>query len=111
MSELLPEDLAVLQHALGVDKHGQGAMYRNHFAAGGEDVAVCQRLVRAGLMRQVATTSVFPDQNFVVTEMGKTAVREQSPPPPKLTRSQRRYREFLDSDSGISFREWLRWRT
>lgn len=34
---------------------------------------------------------------------------EASPRPPKLTRSQMRYQRFLDADSGVSFREWLRY--
>ncbi len=32
----------------------------------------------------------------------------ESPKPPKLTRSQIRYREFLRADSGLSFIEWIR---
>lgn len=31
---LTSEQLHVLQHALGLDKYGQGEMYRNHFCAG-----------------------------------------------------------------------------
>ena len=43
-----------------------------------------------------------------VTEAGKQAVRDESPPPPKLTRSQKRYRRFLNADTGRPFREWLK---
>jgi len=31
-------------------------------------------------------------------------------PVPKITRSQRRYRDFLNADSGLTFIEWLRYR-
>jgi hypothetical protein len=38
---------------------------------------------------------------------GIDVVAFESPLPPKLTRSQKRYRDFLSSDCGYSFREWL----
>lgn len=107
-SKLSPEQLQVLQHALGVDQHGQGQMYRNHFCAGGGDVAICQSLIDLGYMKLHRTTEMFPDFNCSVTDAGKEAVRQESPPPPKLTRSQKRYREFLRADTGRSFIEWLR---
>ena len=52
--------------------------------------------------------SPYPYYNCSVTEAGIEAVRHESPTPPKLTRSQRRYREFLDADSGMSFMEWVK---
>ena len=39
---------------------------------------------------------------------GKAAMLAESPKPPKLTRSQQRYRRFLKADVGVSFREWLK---
>lgn len=42
--------LEILQHALGVDKYGQGEMYRNHFCAGVDDEATCRELVEMGYM-------------------------------------------------------------
>jgi hypothetical protein len=60
-------------------------------------------------MKQHLTTEVFPYFNCSVTEDGKRAMLAASPNPPKLTRSQRRYREFLDADSGLSFLEWLKY--
>lgn len=100
--------LELLQHALGVDQYGHGAMYRDHFAAGPADEPVCRELIALGLMRRVATTEMFCDFNCRVTDEGKRLVREQSPRPPKLTRSQVRYREFLDADSGLKFEEWMK---
>lgn len=109
MPELTAEQLHVLQHSLGVDKYGQGQQYRNHFCAGGKDESICRELVAMGYMQQHATTECLPYFNCSVTEDGKRAMDEQSPHPPKLTRSQQRYRQFLNHDSGLSFREWLKY--
>lgn len=108
---LTPRQLDILQHSLGVDQYGQGEMYRNRFCAGGDDEDVCRELVALGYIQQHRTTDWLPYFNCSVTEAGKQAVREQSPKPPKLTRSQIRYREFLKSGWDRSFREWLGWRT
>lgn len=100
--------LDVLQHSLGVDKYGRGEMYRNHFCAGGDDEPTCRELVALGLMQQHRTTETFPYFNCSVTEEGKRVVREESPKPPKLTRSQKRYRDWQDADGGQRFGDWLR---
>ncbi len=105
---LTRSQLEILQHALGVDEYGRGAMYRNHFCAGGGDEEICRELVALGFM-STFTRSYLPYYNCTVTEAGKTAMREQSPNPPKLTRSQRRYRAFLSADTGCSFGEWLKY--
>lgn len=104
------KQLQILQHALGVDQYGQGEIRRNHFCAGADDEPTCRELVALGYMRQHRTTEVFPYFNCSVTEEGKAAMSRESPKPPKLTRSQRRYREFLAADSGITFGEWMRWK-
>lgn len=103
---LTAEQLHVLQHSLGLDEYGQGAMYRNHFCAGGADEDICRSLVGLGYM-ETFTRSYLPYYNCTVTEAGKEAVRRESPKPPKLTRGQRRYREFLSADTGETFLEWL----
>jgi hypothetical protein len=109
MSDILTdEQLGILQHSLGLDKHGQGTMYRNHFCAGKGDEDICRSLVQMGYMQQHATTQAYPYYNCSVTERGKVAVLEQSPKPPILTRGQRRYREFLKADTGRSLIEWLK---
>lgn len=101
--------LEIMQHALGLDQYGQGAMYRNHFCAGGDTETVCRELVAMGLMKQHATTDLFPDFNCSVTEAGIAAVREHSPKPPKKTRSQLRYERFMSWNDafGGTFREFL----
>ncbi len=106
---MTPEQLHILQHSLGVDQYGRGKMYRNHFCAGGDDERICRELIALGYMQQHRTTQLFPDFNCSVTESGKRAMLANSPAPPKLTRSQQRYRRFLKADCGLSFREWLKW--
>ena len=71
--------LAILQHALGVDRYGQGTTHRNHFCAGGGDETICQELVIMGYMK------TFERSYYLVTEMGKAAMLIESPKPPKLT--------------------------
>lgn len=105
---MTPEQLQILQHSLGVDQYGQGRMYRNHFCAGGSDVAICRELVALGYMHQHQTTDWLPYFNCSVTEDGKAAMIRESPKPPKLTRGQKRYRQFLKADTGESFGQWLK---
>lgn len=101
--------LHVLQHALGVDEFGQGPAYRNFFCAGGGDETLCRELIALGFMKQHATTEWLPYFNCSVTDAGKAAVVDESPKPPKLSRSKQRYLTFLREDCGHSFGEWLRW--
>lgn len=103
--------LEILQHALGVNRYGQiprghDGYYRNYFCAGGRDEVDCLELVSLGFM-ETFEQAMLPYYNCTVTEAGKQAMRDASPKPPKLSRSQRRYREFLAADSGESFMEWL----
>jgi len=114
------QQLEILQHSLGLDKFGRCHYYRdgrelygfmpnrNHYCAGGSDEDVCRELVALGLMKQHLTTEVFNYYNCSVTDDGKRMVREQSPEPPKVTRSKARYDRFLRADSGLSFGEWMK---
>jgi hypothetical protein len=109
-----PRHLEILQHALGVDQYGRTPKgytpyTRNFFCAGARDEPDCRALVALGCMEQRRTTSVFPDFNCAVTAEGIKEMYEASPKAPKLTRSQMRYRRFLDADCGMSFRDWLRY--
>lgn len=109
MSAINQRHLEVLQHALGADKYGQGGGYRNHFCAGGDDEATCRELVEMGLMYVFRpNASPYPYYNCAVTEDGKRVMKEISPKPPKLSRAQRRYRDFLNADSGVGFGEWIK---
>jgi hypothetical protein len=114
MRERLRSDLLhILQHSLGLDEHGRGRSYRNHFVADapGGDYALCRELVEMGLMAQHGPSEIFGGNDsycFVVIDRGREVVAEQSPPPPRLSRSKQRYRRWLDADSSLSFGEWLR---
>ncbi len=105
---MTPEQLQILQHALGVDEFGQGKQYRNHFCAGGADESTCRELVSLGYM-ETFERSYLPSYNCTVTQAGKDAMAAESPKPPKLTRGQIRYREFISADCGLRFGEWLKY--
>jgi hypothetical protein len=102
-----PEHLQILQHTLGLDQYGQGKSYRNYFVTYEGDTAI-DELVRAGFMADRGSSAMCGGMHvYYVTDAGIGAVRNESPSPPKLTRSQRRYLAFLNADSGLSFGEWL----
>ncbi|NSX84422.1 hypothetical protein G6L86_02375 [Agrobacterium tumefaciens] len=106
--------LHILQHSLGLDQYGRGTFYRNHFVTGegSNDHADCMALVEAGYMGvRKSHPLAGGDDGFWVTEAGKRAVREHSPTPPKLTRDQQRYRDWLAYDGGMSFIDYLKWRS
>jgi len=116
MSDKLMESaggLHILQHSLGLDQCGRGDSYRNHFVTGegSDDFRTCMALLDAGLMRMSVRKAWLGGMDtFFVTDAGKAYVAEHSPPPPKLTASQRRYREWLDiSDAtGETFIDFCR---
>ncbi|UXS00803.1 hypothetical protein [Agrobacterium tumefaciens] len=105
------DQLHILQHSLGLDEYGRGSMYRNHFVTGegSKDHAACMSLVAAGYM---AVRKNHPlaggDDCFTVTEEGKRAVIANSPSPPKLTRGQQNYQDYLDYDGSLPFIEFLK---
>lgn len=110
MSETRTRWLEILQHSVGLDRYGQGREYRNRFVTdpGSKDFDTCRELTLAGLMDNRGPHPLCGGGHlFTVTEAGLRYVRDHSPKPPKLTRSARRYQDFLASDTGMSFREWL----
>lgn len=109
----IPQDLGILQHSLGLDHHGRGQSHRNHFAAdpGTRDHDICVGLVWAGMMtmRRSKPGGMWDGMDFFfVTDAGRAWVAQASPPPPKLTRSQRRWLRYLDGGSDMPFGEWIR---
>lgn len=103
-------NLHILQHSLGLDDYGQGRQYRNHFVTGpgSKDWDACRELVEAGLMVEKKHPLITRgDSVFYVTEAGIDYVKANSPKPPSLTRSQQRYRDFLNADTGETFSEYL----
>jgi len=108
---ITPEALHVLRHSLGVGERGNKPSYRNHFVTGDgtTDYPICMGLVDAGLMkRHPGSVLTGGDWCFTVTKAGRDLVEATKEPEPKLTRSQRRYREFLDHDTHLKFIDWLR---
>jgi hypothetical protein len=105
--------LHFMQHALGLDEYGQGTWYRNHFVSGPDCDGweeLCD-LEQLGLMRRRGPSPLFGGDDgycFTVTDEGKQYVRENSPTPPKLSRSAVRYRRWLNSGADIPFGAWLR---
>ncbi|EKT4091512.1 hypothetical protein QEG23_000997 [Stenotrophomonas maltophilia] len=111
----LPDaELQILRHALGVGEGGLERSYRNHFVTGegGADHRHCAALVECGFMvRRAGNAITGGDDLFTVTAAGRAAVQEHILQPPKLTRSQQRYQQFLRYDGGVTFGEYLRgWR-
>lgn len=104
-------DLHILQHSLGVDQYGQGDQYRNHFVTGegSTDHPICNDLVERGLMTVRRDSQMCGGMDiFHVTDAGKRWMAANSPPPPKLTKGQERYRRYLAADSSLSFGDWLK---
>lgn len=109
-------ELHVLQHTLGVNKYGQGTQYRNHFccAPGYSDYETCYSLAKQGYMIHRGS-SILPERNvfFHATPEGRAAMARDSPEPPKLTRSQRRYQQYHNSGAadayGWNFGDWLKY--
>lgn len=105
------EQLQILQHALGADQYGQWPKgnewyYRDYFI--GED-PICEDLVALGHMNKFpGNAATGGDPCYRVTGNGIVAMRQSSPRAPRLTRSQKRYRDFLDSDTGMKFGEWIK---
>lgn len=105
------KQLHILQHSLGLDQYGRGTFYRNHFVTGegSKDHADCMALVAAGFMTVRSGNELSGGSDvFRVTDAGKAAVAEHSPSPPKLTRSQQNYQDWLNYDGSLSFIEYVK---
>lgn len=113
--------LHILQHSLGCDEYGQTKQrlridddgcfgyYRNRYVSDPTPdlVALCE----AGLLKDHGPYEVTGGMHYYrVTKEGLRAMKTHSPKPPVLTRSQRVYREFIDSDCDWTFGEYLKWR-
>ena len=113
MSKLSPQQLHILQHSLGVNEYGEGRQYRNHFVTSPEipDGKLCEELVSLGMMRSQGARALAGGMHcYNVTPKGIDAVALQStarPPRPKLNRSQQRYRDYVDSETSLTFGEWI----
>lgn len=110
---LTKQQFEILRHAIGADEFGRRRADRNHFVTGvgSTDHPTCVSLVELGLMTcRERFALAGGDDVFFVTDAGIDALRAHAKTPPRLTRSQLRYREWLESDSTWSFEEWLKHR-
>ena len=116
---MTPEQLHILQHSLGADKFGcnsdgirGGKFHRDYYCAGlnnNDVMGDILYLVSQGWMREGHKINEGRGQCFFVTVLGLSAMLNASPKPPKLTRDQKRYRDFLRADCGYSFGEYLKY--
>lgn len=108
---ITPEQLDILRHALGLNDRGStDAGRRNWFATtpDSRDGQICQQLVAAGLMDDCGLVKWTPGEHvYRATGAGKLIAATSVTPEPNMTRSQRRYAEYLSADSGETFGEWL----
>ncbi len=99
-------ELHCLRHALGLDDNGNGREYRNYYATDPGDKTIFA-LEKLGDMEAYTTMDTSSGLVYYrVTDKGKARVKACRPPP--LSRSKKRYRMFLETDSGLSFLEWLK---
>lgn len=112
--KLSPSQLHILQHSLGLDRYGRGREYRNSFVTGhgSKDFEGCQALVAGGCMVNHGDRKLFSGHCFSVTDWGRLKMHEQSPRPPRLTRAQKRWQEWIDVADVFcgDFRAWLRYK-
>jgi hypothetical protein len=113
---LTESQLHIIQHSLGLDQYGRGREYRNHFVTGpgSSDFADCEALVDGNCMvvRRNLPLAGGPGNNcYTVTNWGRRKMHEQSPEPSKVSKSKKRYLEYLEvADCFDGFRDWLRYK-
>lgn len=111
--------LHILRHAIGYDDDGKDRYpnarsldgRRNRFITGPDstDWPACQELAAHGWLQDCGPMNTFGgDHYFQVTDSGRAVVLLHKPVPKPLTRSQRRYRAFLDGIGDMKFGDWLK---
>lgn len=115
--------LHILQHSLGCDQYGRSehrgadegdgcfGYYRNRYVSDPEPDLI--ELVTFGLLKDHGPQSLAGGMHcYTVTEHGLAHMRLDSPKPPKLTRSQQRWRDYLKvADCFESFGAYLKYLT
>ena len=110
------EALHIIQHSLGCDANGETTyrgrdegdgcfeFYRNRYVSDPEPLLVA--MVADGLLEDRGAVKMYGGMHYYrVTQRG---VAEMKLRRKKLTPAQRRYREFLNADCGMSFGNWLK---
>lgn len=118
IKDLTEKEIAIVLHTLGLSNGGIES-YRNHFVAspGHHDLPTLESLVAKGAMVEGAVPSFLGARSLVfyvcpewVTAAEAYARKKKAEQEAKLTRSQRRYRRYLESDGVFnSFRDFLRY--
>lgn len=101
------QKLDLLRHTIGWGRESN----RNHFVAGegSANCDICRALVNEGRMVEYAPSDLTGgDPLFLATPAGREWTAANAPPAPKLTPGQRRYRDYLKSDSNLAFGDWLK---
>lgn len=112
MQSISTQEKQVLFHTLGINYRDEA--FRNYFVAGSthSDMPTIISLIRKGLMCAGGTSITSYEQYFYVTEAGKIIARklkkEEITSRQKLTRSQKRYRNFLSCGCSNTFGECLK---
>jgi hypothetical protein len=96
----------ILHHTLGL-RTDRREPYRNHYVAGQGHHAQAdlEALELAGLMERTQSPGFLADGDmvFICTQAGIDHAIDHLPPEPKRTK----YQEYLDSDCGLTFAEWM----
>jgi len=117
---MTPNQLHILQHSLGCDQYGHATKiyrdendgcfnyYRNRYVSDPDPNLIA--LVEMGYMEDRGSYGTLTGgmHCYMVTKEGVAAMKRESPERPYLSRSQRRYRAFLDADGCLTFGEWLK---
>ena len=114
MHGLEASQVDVLMHTLGYSR-GNPESSRNHYVAGGEDVAICRSLVELGLMEERPACDLSGgDPVFLASSLGRVKAKRMALDMldmdwdgKPMTASRKRYLAFLEADTGESFRQWL----
>jgi hypothetical protein len=110
------EKLQIIQHSLGCNEYGECGReyrdeddgcfvyYRNRYVA--DPNPVLAEMVADGLLVDNGSVKVYGGMHYYkVTKAGMDAMLANAP---RLTRAQKRYRAYLNSDSGMTFGQWLK---
>lgn len=114
--KLTPSQLHIIQHSLGLDQYGRGREYRNSFVApkDGNDWNDLQALVTGSCMVYHGPQKIFGEMHgFQVTDWGRQKMHEQSPEPPKVSKSKQRYHEWMavgECYPDWNFIDWLKYK-
>lgn len=101
----MSDELHILRHSLGLKDDCAGREYRNYYAVEPDDPE-CLALVAKGDMERSACEIPGGLVYYRVTAQGRRRAYEGVVLPTQ-TRSQKRYKQFLEADSGMTFKQWL----